>query len=339
MTRFAAVLLAAALAACTSAPPEAAPADASGTSIEVNAVPVELRPGRADDKRLGALTYAGGVALVSPEEDFGGLSGLSVSEDGSRFIAITDQGNWVTGRLTYDDAGMLTGISEVRMAPLRDAKGAPLSGKSESDAEEATASAPGKIDGTVYVSLERHHRVLSYDIGAAGLSAPGLNVPAPAAIAALPENDGLEALTALADGRLFAAAEAPDSQEKTSPAWLIDPAAGAITAFAISVDAPYAHTGAALGPDGQVYLIERRFSPALGVGAQIRRFDPRSFAEGAVAEGTLVARLEGDVTVDNMEGIALYRGADGRTRVLILSDDNFNRPLQRSLLMQFVLAD
>jgi hypothetical protein len=38
-----------------------------------------------------------------------------------------------------------------------------------------------------------------------------------------------------------------------------------------------------------------------------------------------------------MEGLAVHAGADGATIVTIISDDNFNRTLQRTLLLQFAL--
>jgi hypothetical protein len=38
--------------------------------------------------------------------------------------------------------------------------------------------------------------------------------------------------------------------------------------------------------------------------------------------------------IDNMEGIAACR-RDGETRITIISDNNFNTRLQRSLILQF----
>jgi len=42
--------------------------------------------------------------------------------------------------------------------------------------------------------------------------------------------------------------------------------------------------------------------------------------------------------IDNMEGIAVHRTAVGETILTIASDDNFSF-LQRSLLLQFALAE
>jgi hypothetical protein len=40
-----------------------------------------------------------------------------------------------------------------------------------------------------------------------------------------------------------------------------------------------------------------------------------------------------------MEGLALHQGAGGETILTLISDDNFNRLLQRTVLLQFALRD
>ena len=40
-----------------------------------------------------------------------------------------------------------------------------------------------------------------------------------------------------------------------------------------------------------------------------------------------------------MEGMAVHRGASGETIISLISDDNFNRLLQRTLFLQFTLHD
>ncbi len=42
--------------------------------------------------------------------------------------------------------------------------------------------------------------------------------------------------------------------------------------------------------------------------------------------------------IDNMEGLALHRGAAGELVITMISDNNFNRILQRTVLLQFALA-
>ena len=55
-------------------------------------------------------------------------------------------------------------------------------------------------------------------------------------------------------------------------------------------------------------------------------------------KGELLARFAPPLTVDNFEGLAVARDADGATLVYILSDDNFHF-LQRTLLLLFRLGE
>jgi hypothetical protein len=59
---------------------------------------------------------------------------------------------------------------------------------------------------------------------------------------------------------------------------------------------------------------------------------------GAVLEGDVIARLEGSLTVDNMEGIDARQAPGGETLIYILSDDNAN-PLQRTYLLMFEVME
>jgi hypothetical protein len=41
--------------------------------------------------------------------------------------------------------------------------------------------------------------------------------------------------------------------------------------------------------------------------------------------------------IDNMEAVAVHKASGGETVITIISDDNYNRFLQRNLLLQFTL--
>jgi hypothetical protein len=43
--------------------------------------------------------------------------------------------------------------------------------------------------------------------------------------------------------------------------------------------------------------------------------------------------------IDNMEGLAIHRGAHGETVVSLISDNNFRTILQRTVLLQFTLVE
>jgi hypothetical protein len=52
-----------------------------------------------------------------------------------------------------------------------------------------------------------------------------------------------------------------------------------------------------------------------------------------------VLEADSSYEIDNMEGIAVHRGSRGETVVSLMSDDNFNRFLQRTVLLQFTLVE
>ena len=57
----------------------------------------------------------------------------------------------------------------------------------------------------------------------------------------------------------------------------------------------------------------------------------------AVLDGPELIFADMGHQVDNMEGIAVHRAADGALVLTLVSDDNFS-PLQRTLLLQFSLV-
>lgn len=319
---------------------EVAPVPLEGVKIEVTSVPVELRSADPSDKRIGKLIYRGGVSVVPADDRYGGISGFRVSADGSRFVAISDVGNWTTGALQYDARGDLAGVGDVAVSPLLDAAGASLHGKEDGDAESVTFRDPADLAGDAFVGFERNHRVLRYDFAHDGVKARGVPVPMPDAIKGLRNNSGLEVLATLADGRLVAIAEeGPKGDDDDSPGWVVNPDTGEAVSFTMKRVLPYSLTDATLLPDGRILVLERRFAPTTGPGAELRVYDPATFTEGATVEGELVAVLFAGVTVDNMEGLSARKTDDGKTLIYVVSDDNFQRPLQRSLVMMFELAE
>jgi len=59
-------------------------------------------------------------------------------------------------------------------------------------------------------------------------------------------------------------------------------------------------------------------------------------SDGAVRDETLLVSRLGEF--DNLEGMSLWRDADGDIRVTLVSDDNF-LPVQRTEIVEFVLRE
>lgn len=291
--------------------------------VETRPVPLDFSKPELDT--VGSLRYRGGLALRSPDERLGGLSGLLIDSSGGAFTAISDNGYWVGAKLIHDENGNLAGIADMTITPMLAPDGHPLRSARERDAE-SLARAP---EGGVFVAFERDHRLWRYEKPGA-LPAP---TEGPAELGEQPSSQGLEGLALLADKRLFALSEGLETKGGVV-GWVRD-LGGHWSRLTWRTGGGFQPTGAAILPDGDVLVLERRFPP---VGARVRRVAPAAIASGAILEGEEIALLEGTLSVDNMEGIDAIRSPDGKTLIYMVSDDNYS-PLQTTLLMMFELLD
>ena len=75
----------------------------------------------------------------------------------------------------------------------------------------------------------------------------------------------------------------------------------------------------------------------LSFSARIVALERHACEAGGRLEGRELGRWDEPGHVDNLEGIAAMRAPDGTTLVYLLSDDNYRRMLQRTLLLCFAL--
>lgn len=319
--------------------PSAAPAQSKSTAPETIAVQAMPLPAfsRAEPDRLrfGQLEFRGALVLASDAEHFGGLSGLSIDPDGERFLAISDRANWIRGRILVDH-GRPIGMADAEIAPMLDADGRPLARSKAYDTEALARSG-----GTLYVGIERVHRIVRFDYARNGVSARARPVAAPAAVGKLPSNQGIEALAFVPEGlplagTLIAISERGLDADGNIRGFLIGgPSPGT---FALRRGGEFDVTDAALAPDGSLFILERRFSILRGVGMRIRQVPLADVKAGAVLDGRILIEAGNGHQIDNMEAIALHRDAAGETILTLLSDDNFSG-LQRTLLLRFALIE
>ena len=298
---------------------------AAAEPIAVDGRSVPLDDGDPARNAVGALRYRGGLDLSSADSRFGGLSGLAVSADGGRMIAVSDRGMRFDARLAYDGRGNLAGVREARLAILFGVEGRPLVKKKKSDAESL---AP--VDGGLLVAFERRHRILRY----AGTAPIPVALARPKGVKKAPKNGGIEALTALADGRLLALTEKL-AMAGGRLGWVGDGKAWAPLVYVPKER--FDPSGAALLPGGDVVVLERAYSPLSGPGARLVRLAHADVVPDGLLVGREIALLWAPLSVDNFEGVAARRGGSGETLIYLLSDDNFN-PLQRTLLLMFELV-
>jgi len=304
-----------------------APSLTFAEALPVVATPVPLSKEEPGLTTVGRLRYRGGLHIRADNLAFGGLSALGVSTDGQRMVALSDIGQRFSARLFYDRAGNLAGLRDADLGPLAGLEGFPLSSKNEGDAESMTSG----VEGEIIVAFERHHRLWRY---LPGVTRP-VPMPEPPEMLDLPFNNGIEALTLLADGSLLALSEGKRYREAVV-GWISDSNGWSVLTYLANKN--YRVTGAATLPGGDVLVLERLFTPRGYNVVLLKRVAEVSIKAGLRLEGETVAELKAPLTVDNFEGIEARRGPRGEVLVYLISDDNFNAE-QRTLLMMFELAE
>ena len=160
-------------------------------------------------------------------------------------------------------------------------------------------------------------------------------MPEPPEMLDLPFNNGIEALTLLADGSLLALSEGKRYREAVV-GWISNSNGWSVLTYRANKN--YRVTGAATLPGGDVVVLERLFTPRGYNVVLLKRVAEVSIKADLRIEGETVAELKAPLTVDNFEGIEARRGPRGEVLVYLISDDNFNAE-QRTLLMMFELAE
>lgn len=310
-------------------------------AIEVNARPIpNFEPRDRSRTRFGSLEYRSGLVLTSPYRGFGGLSAIRVDEKGERFLALSDQGAWFTGRIRYSGRAMV-GLDEVEAAPMLNAEGRPITEKRYWYDTESLA----RDGANVYVGLERVNQIMRFDFSKGGTRARGEVIPTPPAVRKLPVNKGLEALVFVPKGKdqnmplagtLIAFSERGLDTAGNLVAFLIGgPSPGQ---FSVRRTEKFDISDAVLLPSGELLILERKFSWFSGINIRIRAIPLKSIAPGALVDGPALFNADLGHEVDNMEGIDAHVTAEGETVLTMVSDDNFSM-LQRTLLLQFTLSE
>ena len=290
-------------------------------------------------QRFGSLEFRGGLVLTSPSRDFGGWSGLVMDAGGRSLLSISDAGSWLTADIEYEGERPAR-VTNARLGPLLAADGRSLRGKREQDAESLALLDGNLARGTLLIGFERVHRIGRFEIRDREVRAPVGYLRLPPEARSMQSNQGIEAVTVLQAGPLrgsvvaFAERFTRGSGYHTGWIWI----RGEPHRIQLQDIDGFNITDAAGLPDGGLLILERYFRWTEGVKLRIRRLAPAEVVPGARLTGQILLEADSSYEIDNMEGLAVHRGARGETVLSLISDDNFNRLLQRTILLQFALV-
>lgn len=306
------------------------------------AVPVEasvigaFSPDDPQRTRFGDLIFRGGLQLKSAHSSFGGYSGLWRGADGSRLVALSDTGSWLTGTPVYE-GGTLAGLADTVLAPVLGTNGQPLAAGRSYDTEGFTVSG-----GTAFISIERTQEVMRFDtFGRDGILSRGRTVPVPIQVKLLPSNQGLEAIGIAprgspVAGALVAIAERSGGVDGPTRGFILTGPRRGI--FHVDRPGRYDITDMAFLPGGDLVLLERRFSFATSLNMRLRLIPAARVRPGGWLKGEVLMQANLNQAIDNMEGLSVHRGPDGRLVLTLISDDNF-AVYQRTILLEFAFAE
>jgi hypothetical protein len=315
--------------------------DAKAGPITVDATPIRAfnRLGGTGDPP-SKLAFLGGLVLTSPSNLFGGWSGLLLDDDVKSFLALSDTGVWMTGSIGYDGSRP-AGIANARLGPLLQPDGKPIRRPRDRDSESIALESGTLAKGSVLIGFERRHRIVHYALTASGLSADGDALQIPPAARRMRSNQGFEAMTVMKGGpykgRVIAFSERLYDAARNHTGWLW--AGGKPETMHLKNIGDYDLTDLSSLDDGTLFVLERRFRWLEGVKMRLRRIAPDELRPGRTIEGETLIEADMNDEIDNMEGLAVTRTKPGGVLVTMISDDNFNHLLQRTLLLQFKVKD
>ncbi len=306
--------------------------------LTISAKPLDFAPFGVNIN-AGELQFIGGVELTSPHKGFGGISGVLVYNKGKSLIAVTDRARWITADVTYDK-DRITGLTNARTGLLKNRNGKKFSTSRLRDAE-AVDLYGSKVSDGIIVGFERDTRIERYTLTKKGLTGASKLYLVPKGLERGRNNKELESVARFKSGphkgKFIGISEANFDKNGNIIGYLWRGQRKNQEPFAIKRQNNFQITDIALLENGDFVILERKLGAFRIPSMAIRHFKASEVGAGKTAKGrVLMSAAAPAYAVDNMEGLSVHTDAQGRAVFTIVSDNNFNTSLQRTLLLQFV---
>jgi hypothetical protein len=310
---------------------------AAAVDVTVSSAPITRFGSAGLDQRVGGLVFRGGISMVSQDDTFGGLSGVTGTGPDGRVSFVSDRGNWVGGSLAYDENNRLFGLMGVTIEPMENSQGQLLPRQYARDAESIDTIYRDDLPVAVRVGFENLTRVADFTIENGIPGGAAREVAIPDWMSDTRTNETLEAVciappaSPVAGSTLLLPEEILDESGNNRAYLLGQNDKGPLTYLNSEMTSP---TECAFLPNGDLLVLERGVA-MLSFTMALRLVPAEQVRAGNLMVGTLLLEGSGS-TIDNMESMTVHTAPDGESRILIGSDNNFN-DWQRSILLEFAL--
>jgi hypothetical protein len=312
---------------------------AFGEDLTVTALPIKTFMSAPVGQRVQGLIWRGGIVMQSAADTFGGLSGIGYTGPNGQLVMVSDRGSFITGQLLYDDGGQPLGLIGVKINPIQNSKGAELPRAYTRDAEALAVVERNGVPSAVRVGFENLTRVADFQLVDGMPTGPAREVKIPKFLTDARTNETLEAVCIAPPGSPVAGStllltEGIIDDDGQHAAYLLgNNDKGPLSYISGSNTNP---TDCAFLPNGDLLVLERGVA-LIAFQMRLIRVPAADVKPGARLRGEQLLQVTGG-DIDNMEGLAVHNGPDGKTRITIISDNNFN-DWERNLLLEFSLPE
>ncbi len=281
------------------------------------------------------VTIMGAVELRSTDEDFGGLSALSMLADKQKTYFLSDRAYLIVADSVINPETLAVEcFKNALIRPLRGRSTNPLMGH-DADSEGMSFDADGK---KILVSFERHHRVVTYNPREKELL-PHKQYDA-FDNKNLPFNESYESVLRLSDKSIIAFPERYEIQENVLTGFRLMPneqqdgqqGSKTVQNLHLKRYGGFWLTDIRQLSNGDFITLERSFNIFDGMGLQMRHIKHDDFLSGETADGKIIFKMQSGDGVDNFEGLDIVPQDDGSYMMYVTSDNNFSA-LQKTLIM------
>jgi len=312
---------------------------ATADDLTITSLPIEKFMSAAVGEPVQGLIWRGGIEMQTQSDTFGGLSGIGFTGPDSRLLMVSDRGNFISGQLLYDEAGTPASLIGVTIEPIQNSKGAELPRAYTRDAEALTVIERNGAPSAVRVGFENLTRVADFTLVDGVPDGPAREVPIPKFLSDTRTNETLEAVciappaSPVAGSTLLLTEGIIDDDGQHVGYLLGNNDKGPVSYISGDGTNP---TDCAFMPNGDLLVLERGVA-LIAFQMRLMLIPAADVKPGAHLKGKqLLQSLGGDI--DNMEGLTVHTGPDGKPLITLVSDNNFN-DWERNLLLEFSLPE